>query len=96
MDIDIQIKSLLFSFIYGILFSIFLNYNQNNLYKSSLIIRIIMNIVFIIDNALIYFIVLKHINNGILHIYFILMLITGYITNEILFKKNTFAYKQNR
>ncbi len=93
IPLNIQIKSIIFSFLYGILFSIFANLNYKYIYYSKGILKILINIMFVFDNVLIYFILLRCINNGILHYYFILSLIVGFISvnklvSKILFKHN--------
>jgi hypothetical protein len=87
MELDIQIKSLIFSFIYGIFFSFVLNLNYKYVYKSKGIYKIVINALFIIDNVLLYFLILKKINSGIIHFYFILMIILGFILFHTKFKK---------
>lgn len=79
MILILQIKSLLFSFIYGIFFCFTFYINKEILTPKNKIIRIITNILFILDHTLIYFILLKIINNSILHIYMFLMFILGNI-----------------
>jgi hypothetical protein len=78
MDIYVQIKSLTFSFFYGIFFSFILNINYKYIYSGLLIYRTITNLLFVINNVLIYFIILKKINNGIIHPYFFIMTLIGF------------------
>ena len=80
ISLEIQIKSLIFSFLYGCIFYLFLSLNNKNIYNSKGIIKILTNIFFIFDNVLLYFIILKKINNGILHYYFIFSIILGYLS----------------
>ena len=80
ISLEIQIKSLIFSFLYGGIFYLFMSLNNKNIYNSKGIIKILTNIFFIFDNVLLYFIILKKINNGILHYYFIFSIILGYLS----------------
>ncbi len=78
MPLNIQINSLLFCLLYGIFFGILYGMNYKILYESKIIFRIIITFLFIIDNILFFYLILLRINNGIIHPYFILMLIMGY------------------
>lgn len=78
MNLDTQIMSLLFSFGYGIVVSYLFNLNYNFIYKSSILYKIVINFLFCVNLGLIYFLLIKCINNGIVHIYFILMFLLGF------------------
>lgn len=81
MNLKIQVFSLIFSFLYGILFSFLVNINYKYLFNKKKIFQVVFTFIFIIDMALIYFLVLKILNEGIIHSYFLLMIIFGfYIT----------------
>ena len=79
IPLDIQLKSILYSFLYGIFFNFLLKLNYKFIYYSKGIIKILINIFFIIDNAFLYFIILRYINNGIFHFYFLLSIVLGFI-----------------
>lgn len=79
MNIKLQIITLLFSFIYGIFFSFFLSLNYKFIYSDKKIFKTIISFLVVIMSVLIYFIILKKINNGIFHIYEILCIILGFI-----------------
>ena len=85
MILKLQIYSLIFSFIYGFIFYFLIILNKKYLYNNKL--SLVIDILFIIDNVLIYFIVLRYINNGIFHIYFSIMIILGFIIGYFLDKK---------
>ena len=93
ISLDIQIKSLIFSFLYGVFFSIILNVNYKFVFESKGIKKILINIFFIIDNVLLYFIILRFINNGIIHFYFVLALFMGYICVNKVASKIRFLIK---
>ena len=79
MSLDTQILSILFSFGYGILVSYLFNLNYNFIYLNSFLYRLVINILFCIDLALVYFLLMKVINYGVIHIYFVLAFLGGFI-----------------
>lgn len=81
MDYKLQLLSLLISFIYGILFSLLTNFNYKCLYKTTMPLKILFNIIFILDIVLLYTFIIYKINKGIFHIYFILMILMGYMVS---------------
>ncbi len=87
MDLKLQFIALLFSFIFGIFLAFIYNFNYNLLFKTSIVNRIIINVVLVVDLVLIYFIGLKKINNGIVHPYFYLLIILGFFLFFNLTKK---------
>jgi len=91
IPLDIQIKSIAFSFLYGMFFSFFTYLTHSFIYNTKGICKLIINVLYVLDNVIIYFIILRIINDGILHYYFIIALVLGFIlvnkmTNKILFK----------
>ena len=92
IPLNIQIKSIVFSFLYGIIFSILTNLNYKFIFYTKKVFRIIINILFVLDNVVIYFIILRLINDGIIHYYFIVSLVLGYLSvnkmsHKLLFKR---------
>lgn len=73
MLLNIQIYSLLFNFLYGIFFSFILDFHYKFTCKRNVKIKLLLNFLFIINNIFLYFIILRKINGGILHIYFLLV-----------------------
>lgn len=86
MPLISQIITIIFSFIYGIIFYILLEINCKYIYYGNKIYRIIITFLFVICNTLLYFIILKKINYGIVHIYFLLCILTGYILSNFVYK----------
>lgn len=84
MKLDIQIYSLTFSFIFGILFYFFLDVFNRITCKYKMWLRIILSFIFTIVMSIIYFIGLLYINNGYLHVYFLISIVVGYIFVYIL------------
>ena len=89
MDLKLQILSILFSFGYGIISSYFIH-NTTILYK------LVINILFCVNLGLIYFILIKVINYGVVHIYFVFSFIAGFVlfVNKYKFLRNVFKVKK--
>ena len=87
MILRIQIYSLLFSFFYGIFVFFLLELNYKLLYtgKIALINYYILFVVMFI--SLLYFYGLLKINNGIIHIYFLIVMFTGYMLSFVIYRK---------
>lgn len=77
MSLDIQVLTLLVSFLFGIFFSFELELNYKFIYNKNKFIKIFSSFLFIITNVLIYFILLKKVNYGIFHPYTIISIIIG-------------------
>lgn len=79
MDVKLQILSFLISFIYGCFYYLSSKYNLKLIYGKNILFRILITIIFVLNNVLIYLILLYKINTGRFHIYFLISLILGYI-----------------
>lgn len=93
MDIDIQIKSILVSLVFGFLFSLLLKINYRYIYKGPAVLRILTNFLFVVDFVLIYFVIIRNINGGVVHPYFLTSIILGFILAETCFKKGIFKFR---
>lgn len=78
MTLIIQLYSLGFSFVFGVIFSILIYVNKKVLFFSKMIFKVVNNFIFLMGNSILYFLCIKLINNGILHIYFFLMFLLGW------------------
>lgn len=78
MNLKVQLLSLGFSFFYGILFSFLVNVNYQFLFAKKKFFKITMTFLFLLDMALLYFLILRYLNQGIIHIYFFIMIIVGF------------------
>lgn len=78
MELSTQLMSLIFSFAYGIIVSYLFNINYNFIYKSSMIYKVVINILFCVNLGLVYFLLIRVINHGVIHIYFIIMFLLGF------------------
>ena len=90
MDLNTQLLSLIFSFAYGIVVSYLFNLNYNFIYKTSFLYKLVINILFCVNLGLIYFLLIKVINYGVVHIYFVLMFLLGF---SLFVKKYVFLRK---
>lgn len=78
MVLKIQVIALLFSFIFGIFFACMVKLNYRFLFCKKKLIQIFITFLFIMDMSLLYFLILKFINGGILHPYFLLLVLIGF------------------
>ena len=79
MNLDIQIYSFLVSFIFGIVFYYLLDFFNKLICKLKIYLKIIFSFLFIITMTLLYFIIILYVNDGVIHIYFLLSILVGYI-----------------
>ena len=79
MDIRTQIITIFVSFIFGIIFSLQLSLTYKYLYSNKKIFKVIFSFLIVLVNTLLYFILLKKFNDGILHVYGIIFIIIGFI-----------------
>lgn len=87
MTLIVQIQSLCYSFLFGLFASLLFNLCYKVLFYKNIFIRILFNLIFCITLYVLYFYLLYKINNGILHLYFFMMLFIGfYIYNRIFVK----------
>lgn len=97
MELDIQIKTLIYSFVFGGIFYFLLDIFNKFTNKKGIIIKIILSFLFILLISLLYFIILLYVNNGYIHIYFLISILVGYIFVYFLYKKLfTFISKKNK
>lgn len=87
MNIKVQIISILFSFIFGIIFSLLTNINYKYLFSKNKIYKIFFTFIYILDATLLYFIIIKKINNGVVHLYFLLFIGLGFLVGLVKFTK---------
>ena len=95
MSLKIQIITLIISILFGLIFSIILDIFK--IFKSKKIFYIIISIFITILLSLIYFYVLLKINNAIIHPYYIIAFILGFILEfglHKLFKIIVLKYKK--
>lgn len=79
MNIKLQLITILISFLFGIIFSIQLSLTYKFIYSNKKIYKTIFTFLIVLVNTLLYFVLLKKYNNGILHPYGLLFIIIGFI-----------------
>ena len=79
MELSVQIYSFVSSFLFGCCFYFLLDIFNKIVSKLKLVLKIIFSFIFIMLMASLYFIVLLFVNNGVVHIYFLLSILVGYI-----------------
>ena len=95
MSLKIQLISIFFSGLYGILLSLLITLNYTFLFESRKTIKIIGNILFSLDMALLYFISMKKINNAMIHPLFYLLIFLGYILTYRKIQRIMSRFKKN-
>ena len=86
IDLTLQFKLIIFSFIFGFMFSIFIEKFNKIIKKYPVFIEILLSFIFISIMTFIYFIGIKKIGNAIFHIYSILSIVVGFILYDVLIK----------
>lgn len=86
IDLNIQIKLIVFSLIFGFLFSIILDIFYILVNKMRMIYSIFLSLIIIIFMTVIYFIGIKQIGYIIFHFYSILAIIVGFISYDLIIK----------
>lgn len=84
IELNIQIKLIIFSLIYGFLFSIFLDVLYPIIKKQKRIIKIFLSFLLVMLMAVIYFIAIDKIGYVIFHIYSIFAIIVGFVAYDIM------------
>lgn len=87
MPLKVQIMSLLFSFLFGISVYFILELFSKFIYNKIFCLKIISSFFFSLLVSFLYFVLLLYINNGVLHIYFFIMIIIGYTLANFVYVK---------
>ena len=88
ISLNIQLKLIIFSFIFGFFFFMSLKIFNNKTKKYKLIYKILFSFMFLFSMATIYFIGIQKISDVILHIYSLLCIVIGCILYELIEKYN--------
>lgn len=78
MNLKTQIITLIASFLYGIFFSFLVNLNYKYLYQKNVYLKVMFTFLFIFINVILYFLIIKKINQAILHPYSFGMIFVGF------------------
>ena len=87
ISLYVQIKTIIFSLLYGVVLYFFLEFNLKFLKRYSKIYQFIILFLFIICNSLAYFIILQKINYGIVNVKFLLCILSGYLLSNFVSNK---------
>ena len=87
MNLENQIKLIIFSLFFGAFFALMIDINHKYLYESKRYFKIIFTFLFILINTILYFFALKKINEGIIHIYSIICIILGFFMEHFIRNK---------
>lgn len=90
MNLLIQIRLIIFSFLFGIYFAFMLDFNKKYMFDKNCFKNLIFSISFLLFNSFLYFYILEKVNNGILHYYSFLFIIVGVLVQNLvvnMFKK---------
>lgn len=83
MELSVQIQSFIFSFVFGFLFSYLVNLSYKYLFSKKLHVQIIWNFFILVGSCLLYFLGMKIINHAVLHLYFYIMVMIGYLVGNL-------------
>lgn len=86
IELDIQIKLIIFSLIYGFLFSIILDVFYQIVNKIHKFYKIVISFFLILIMTIIYFIGIKQIGHILFHIYSIFAIVVGFISYDVILK----------
>lgn len=86
IDLNIQFKLIIFSFIFGFLFSSLLEYFNKKIDKYNTYIKLILSVLLVGFMTYIYFIGIQKIGNAIFHIYGIISIVVGFVLYDIIIK----------
>lgn len=87
INLNMQLKSIIFSFLYGVLISLIFNLIYFLIFSKKKVVRIFFSTIFVINISFLYFYILEHINYGYIHIYLLLFLLAGFLIFFKYFKK---------
>ena len=79
MNLCVQIKVLIISFVYGILIAYIIKSQYKYFFQSKPWYKLILNSLFVFDIITLYFLILRLINHGTFHIYFLFLIILGFL-----------------
>ena len=79
MDYKIQLYSFIVSFLFGIFFFVTNFFNNKLIQKKKWYFKYTITFLYMLNLALIYIVIIFKINQGIFHIYFLIMVLVGYL-----------------
>ena len=85
MSIDIQVKTILFSLVFGFVFSFVIGLNYKYI-SSRGVLNFVLTFMLVLVFVLLFFIGLRFINFGIFHYYEILSIIIGFLLENLVYR----------
>lgn len=86
IDLNIQIKLIIFSFIFGFFFSVLIEIFNKKTEKCKKNVKLILSFLVVFLSTLIYFEGINKIGNAIFHIYSIITIIVGFVSYDLLLR----------
>ena len=86
MGIILQFKTIIFSIVFGFVFSFFIGLNYKYIVGDKKIFSFILSFLLVLVFTLLYFIILKYINYAIFHYYEILSIIFGFLLENFIYR----------
>lgn len=86
IELNVQLLTFFVSFLYGFWLYIVLEVSYKFLTSSSLMVAVISSFLFVVCNTFLYFIILLYVNNGYVHIYFLICIFLGYLLCKVIYK----------
>ncbi len=87
MNSYIQVISFLISFVYGVIFYLFTRFNKFMLSNKNNVIKLLVTLVFVIDMVILYIYIMYRVNFGMIHPYFVAVVLIGYVVMMLLYDK---------
>lgn len=86
IDLSLQLKLIVFSFIFGFLFSSLLEWFNKKIEKYSNILKLIYSVILIAFATIVYFVGIQKIGNAIFHIYSVISIVFGFVLYDVIIK----------
>lgn len=86
IDLNIQIRLIIFSFIFGFFFSVLLEIFNKKVDKCKKYVKLILSFLLVILSTVIYFEGIRRIGNAIFHIYSVLTIIVGFFSYDFILR----------
>lgn len=79
MNSYVQLFTLSGSFVYGVILYYLNIFNKNIIKGKNIVFKVLISVLYVFNISLLYVCFLYKLNNGVLHIYNILFMLTGYV-----------------
>lgn len=87
MNSYVQVLSFLVSFVYGLGFYLFSRFNKFMLVNKKFYVQLLITLVFVVDAVILYVYLMYKINFGVIHPYFVMVVVLGFYTMCTLYDK---------